>query len=282
MTSIAFLGTGLLGSAFVEAAAARGEQITVWNRTREKAQALASLGVRVAETPADAVRDATRVHLVLKDDAVVEEVIAQLLPGLLPEAIIVDHTTTQPAQTADRAEQLALDGVRYLHCPVFIGPAAARKAQGTILASGPQALFDEVRPALERMAQHVRYFGERPDLAAGYKLIGNCYIIGMGALISDVFAVARGSEISPPEAIELLSMFSAGSIIAGRGSRMAQGDFAASFELTMARKDVRLMLETAGKLPLAMLPSLASRMDDVIADGYGAADFSVIAHDFVD
>ncbi len=282
MTSIAFLGTGLLGSAFVEAAASRGEQITVWNRTAEKAQALAPLGVRIAATPADAVRDAARVHLVLRDDAVVEDVIAQLRPGLRPDAIIVDHTTTQPELTAIRSAELAADGVRYLHCPVFIGPAAARKAQGTILAAGPQSIFDEVRPALERMAQHVRYFGERADLAAAYKLIGNCYIIGMGALISDVFAIAQGSEIAPTDAIELLSMFSAGSIVAGRGSKMAQGDFAASFELTMARKDVRLMLETAGNRPLAVLPSLAARMDDVIADGYGAADFSVIAREFVD
>lgn len=282
MTSIAFLGTGLLGSAFVEAAASRGEQITVWNRTAEKAQALAPLGVRIAATPADAVRNAARVHLVLRDDAVVEDVIAQLRPGLRPDAIIVDHTTTQPELTAIRSAELAADGVRYLHCPVFIGPAAARKAQGTILAAGPQSIFDEVRPALERMAQHVRYFGERADLAAAYKLIGNCYIIGMGALISDVFAIAQGSEIAPTDAIELLSIFSAGSIVAGRGSKMAQGDFAASFELTMARKDVRLMLETAGNRPLAMLPSLAARMDDVIADGYGAADFSVIAREFVD
>ncbi len=282
MTSIAFLGTGLLGSAFVEAAASRGEQITVWNRTHEKAQALSPLGVRVADTPADAVRDAVRVHLVLRDDAVVEDVIAQLRPGLRDDAIIVDHTTTQPELTAIRAAELEAEGVRYLHCPVFIGPAAARKAQGTILAAGPQVLFDEVRPALERMAQHVRYFGERADLAAAYKLIGNCYIIGMGALISDVFAIAQGSDIAPADAIDLLSMFSAGSIIAGRGSKMAQGDFAASFELTMARKDVRLMLETAGTRPLSMLPSLAARMDDVIADGYGAADFSVIAHEFVE
>ncbi len=282
MTSIAFLGTGLLGGAFVEAAAARGEHITVWNRTPEKAQALAHLGVRVAESPADAVRDAQRVHLVLKDDAVVSEVIAQLRPALLPDAIIVDHTTTQPSLTAERAEQLAQDDVRYLHCPVFIGPAAARLGHGTILVSGPQGLFDEVRPALERMAQHVRYFGDRADLAAAYKLIGNCYIIGMGALLADVFAIAKGSEVAPGDAIELLGMFSAGSIVAGRGTRMAQGDFAASFELTMARKDVRLMLETAGNVPLSMLPSLAARMDDVIADGYGAADFSVIAHDSVE
>src|SRR5438552_10768930 len=144
MSRIAFLGTGLLGGALVEAAAKRGDRITVWNRTLAKARALESLGVRVALTPADAVRDAARVHLVLKDDAVVEDVIDALRPGLSANAIIVDHTTTQPARTAERARRLTAEGIRYLHCPVFIGPAAARQGKGTIMASGPRVLFDAV------------------------------------------------------------------------------------------------------------------------------------------
>ena len=111
MTQIAFLGTGLLGSGFIEAAAKRGgDQITVWNRTIDKARSLEQFGVRVAATPADAVRGATRVHLVLKDDAVVEEVIAALRPGLDRRAVIVDHTTTQPALTAARSRRLNAEG----------------------------------------------------------------------------------------------------------------------------------------------------------------------------
>src|SRR6266496_3342395 len=139
MTHIAYLGTGLLGTGFVHAAVKRGDHVTVWNRTVEKAKALEPLGVRVAATPADAVRGATRVHLVLRDDAVVEAVVAALRPGLAHDTIIIDHSTTQPALTAERARRLNAEGVRYLHCPVFIGPAAARESQGTILASGPRA-----------------------------------------------------------------------------------------------------------------------------------------------
>src|SRR5688500_13244054 len=164
MTHIAFLGTGLLGSAFVEAAAKRGDRITVWNRTADKARALEPLGVRVASTPAEAVRGAARVHLVLKDDAVVDDVVAALRPGLGRDAIVVDHTTTQPARTSERARRLAAEGVRYLHCPVFIGPAAAREGKGTILVSGPRPLYDAVHDDLARMAAKVEYVGERPDL----------------------------------------------------------------------------------------------------------------------
>lgn len=281
MATIAYLGTGLLGSGFVEAALGRGDTVTVWNRTAEKAAALTTFGARVASTPAEAVRGAERVHLVLKDDAVVEEVLAALRPGLAPETIIVDHSTTQPVLTAERAGRLAAEGVKYLHCPVFIGPAAARQGQGIIMVSGPQALFDVVGPALEQQAQRVVYWGERPDLAAAYKLMGNALIIGLGALVSDVFTIAAGSDVSAPDALELLQFFNPGSMLQNRGKKMSQGDFAPSFELVMARKDVRLMLETAGARPLAALPSIAARMDEVIAQGHGAEDYGVIARDAV-
>src|SRR5665213_1037062 len=121
MTHIAFLGTGLLGSALIEAAAKRGDQIVAWNRSAEKAHALEQFGVRTAATPADAVRGATRVHLVLKDDPVVDETIAAFRSALDPNTIIVDHTTNQPSLTAKRSETLNAEGVKYLHCPVFIG-----------------------------------------------------------------------------------------------------------------------------------------------------------------
>jgi 3-hydroxyisobutyrate dehydrogenase len=136
MTHIAYLGTGLLGSAFAEAAAKRGDEVTVWNRTADKARALEQFGIRVAATPADAVRGATRVHLVLKDDPVVDDVIAALRPGLGPDAIIIDHTTTQPKLTGERSARLNAEGVRYIHCPVFIGPAAARTQTARLLQSG--------------------------------------------------------------------------------------------------------------------------------------------------
>ena len=129
MANIAFLGTGLLGGAFAEAAAKRGDAVTAWNRSPEKALALARFGVKSASSPAEAVRDASRVHLVLRDDAVVEEVISAARPGLRADAVLIDHTTTLPKLTAERAQRLRSQGLQYLHCPVFMGPAAARDAQ---------------------------------------------------------------------------------------------------------------------------------------------------------
>jgi len=281
MAHIAFLGTGLLGSALAEAAAKRGDHVTVWNRTADKARALEQFGIRVADTPADAVRGASRVHLVLKDDPVVDEIVAVLRPGLEPNAVVVDHTTNNPRLTGERSKRLNKEGVRYLHCPVFIGPAAARAGQGIILASGPQPLFDAVSEALSLMAPRVEYLGERPDLAAVYKLCGNAIIIGLSGIVADVFAVASGSGVAPEDALKLLDFFNPAAIILGRGRNMAKKNFAPSFELTMARKDVRLMMESADGAPLITLPAIAARMDALIAEGLGAQDLGVIGKDAV-
>ena len=161
MAHIAFLGTGLLGSAFAEAAAKRGDTVTAWNRSPEKVRALAEFGVKAAATPAEAVRGASRVHLVLKDDAVVNEVIAAARPALSADAILIDHSTTLPAGAAERFAHLQAQGVKYLHCPVFMGPAAARSAQGLMLVTGPGALFESVQADLARMTGRLEYLGER-------------------------------------------------------------------------------------------------------------------------
>jgi 3-hydroxyisobutyrate dehydrogenase-like beta-hydroxyacid dehydrogenase len=280
MTKIAFLGTGLLGHALAEAAAKRGDHVTAWNRTLEKARSLEEFGVRVAATPADAVRDVSIVHLVLKDDAVVEEVIGAFRDALATDAVIVDHTTTQPALTAARATRLNAEGIRYLHCPVFIGPAAARKGEGTILASGPRALFEAVKPRLERMAERLEYFGERPDFAAVIKICGNACIVGINGVVADVLSIAAGANVPAADALRVTEMFNPAAIITGRGRQMVNGTFTPpSFELVMARKDVRLMLETAGTKPLAVLPCVAQRMDALIAEGRGADDLSVLGKD---
>jgi 3-hydroxyisobutyrate dehydrogenase-like beta-hydroxyacid dehydrogenase len=276
MTHIAFLGTGLLGAALAEAAAKRGEEIVAWNRTIEKAKALEQFGVRVAATPADAVRGAARVHLVLKDDAVVEDVVARLRPGLSAEAIVVDHTTTQPRLTAARAVRLNGEGVRYLHCPVFIGPAAARARQGTIMSSGHKELFDTVREPLERMAPRVEYLGEDPGRAAAFKLFGNTLIIGLAALAADVFAIGASLGIPASEALKVRDLVSISGVLTGRAANMAAGNYTPAFELAMARKDVRLMMESADGQPLAALPSIAARMDALIAEGYGDLDLAVL------
>lgn len=281
MAKIAFLGTGLLGSAFAEAASGRGDTVTAWNRSPDKARALESFGIAAAETPADAVAGASRVHLVLKDDAVVDSVIAAARAGFSPDTIIIDHSTTLPKLTAERAVRLQTAGIHYLHCPVFMGPPAARNAQGTMMVAGPRALYDRVKEELAPMTGRLEYLGERADLAAANKLFGNAMIIGAAAIVADVLTLAQASDVAASDAIKLLGMLDLNGIVAGRGAAMAKGNFTASFELAMARKDLRLMLETTGERPMAALPGIAARMDQLLESGHGSEDAAVLAIDAV-
>lgn len=281
MATITFLGTGLLGSAFAEGAARRGDAVTAWNRSPDKVLALAPFGVKAAATAAEAVQGAERVHLILKDDAVVAEVIAAARPGLSASAVVIDHSTTQPQLTAERAARLEAEGIRYLHCPVFMGPSAARNAQGSMLVSGPEAIFNSVKAELARMTGRLDYLGERPDLAALHKLFGNAMFIGLWAVMADILTLAKAGGVAPEDAIKLLGTLDLNAVVAARGTSMASCNFKPTFELAMARKDVQLMLDTAGESPLAALRSVAARMDQLIAAGYGAEDAGVLAIDAV-
>ncbi len=281
MATVGFLGTGLLGGAMVEGMLRRGDEVTVWNRTESKARALEQFGARVAASAGDAVAAADHVHITLPDDEVVDQVLASVTPRLRPGAVVIDHSTTSPRGTRARVARVNRSGVKFLHAPVFMSPQMARDAVGIMLASGPQAVFDEVLDELEKMTGEVWYLGEQGDLAAAYKIFGNSMLFVIAAGVTDIFAMAKGLGIAPADALAVFSKFQPGGIIKSRGEKMARGDFSASFELTMARKDVRLMLEAAAGQPMTVLPAIAERMDEAIAKGHGHEDLGVIAAELV-
>jgi 3-hydroxyisobutyrate dehydrogenase-like beta-hydroxyacid dehydrogenase len=279
--TIAILGAGLIGAGMAETARRRGLDVAVWNRTPAKAEALAPLGVRACGTIEEAVRGAARVHLAVSDDAAVDAILSTAVPALAADAVVIDHTTASPKGTAERAARAAREGWSFLHAPVFMSPAMARAGKGMILCAGPTATYERVKDSIAAMTGDVWYLGERPDLAAAYKLFGNAMIITIVGGLADVFAMASSMGVPPEAAHELFSRFKPGGTIDLRGAKMAAGDYAASFELTMARKDVRLMVDAAGDLPMAVLPAIAARMDELIRRGEGAADLSVLSLDAV-
>ena len=277
MANVGFLGTGLLGGAMVEGMLRRGDTVTVWNRTEAKARALVSFGAKVAATPGDAVAGADRVHMTLPDDEVVDQMLAAFTPRLQPGAIVIDHTTASPRGTKARVARMNAAGVQFLHAPVFMSPQMARDSIGIILASGPQAVYDLALDTLEAMTGEVWYLGEQGDLAASYKIFGNSMLFVIAAGVTDIFAMAKGLGIPATEALAVFSKFQPGGLIKSRGDKMARGDFSASFELTMARKDMRLMLEAGAGQPMTVLPGIAKAMDEAIAKGHGQDDLGAIA-----
>lgn len=279
MATVAVLGAGLLGSAMVENLLAKGEQVVVWNRTPSKVEPLVAKGAVSARDPSSAVAAADRVHLVLTADDAVDATIAALRPGLTAGTPILDHSTNLPGRVAERYSRLRADGVRYIHAPVFMSPQNARGAGGIILIAGPKAEVDALTPALQAMTGRVWNVGERPDLAAIHKLFGNGMLIALAATMGDLFAIGAAQGVPPDDVLELFDVFKPGYGIPGIGARVAAaGTTPGSFELEMARKDVRLMIESAGGPDgLVVLPGIKKAMDDAVNEGLGREDFAVFA-----
>jgi 3-hydroxyisobutyrate dehydrogenase len=190
--------------------------------------------------------------------------------------VIVDHTTTRPDRTAARAAALDAAGIEYLHAPVMMGPGAARTAKGMMLVAGPNERFARVRDALAAMTGELWHVGERPDLAAVYKLLGNAAVLSTVGVLADIMHLADASGVTREGALEMLSKVNLSGTIGFRGPMMAQGSFAPQFTLDVARKDVRLMLETANGEPTPMLRALAARMDELLAAGEAEHDVAVL------
>ncbi|HEX3594069.1 MAG TPA: NAD(P)-dependent oxidoreductase [Polyangiaceae bacterium] len=277
---IAFYGMGLLGSNFVRALRRRGEAVRVWNRNRQRAESLAAEGAVVVDDAAEAARGASRIHLTLSDDAAVDDVLERLRPGIDPGALIVDHTTTSPSGTRERARRWAERGVQFQHAPVFMGPQNALESTGVMLASGDRARFDLLSPELSKMTGKLVYMGPEPERAASFKLLGNEFLMFLTAGLADFFTLAKALEITKEDASSLFQFFNPGMLLPMRVQRILAANFEdPSWELVMARKDARLMMEeaTAAGANLAVLPAIATLMDRFIADGHAHDDWTIIA-----
>jgi 3-hydroxyisobutyrate dehydrogenase len=277
--TIAYFGTGLLGSGFVRRQLELGTTVRVWNRSPEKARALAVEGAVFCADPAAALAGAERVHLTLADDASVDAVLEPLAASIAPHVFLIDHTTTAPTPTAERIARWTERGKRFVHAPVFMSPQNTREGTGTMMTSTTQAHYDALKPALEAMTGKLVHLGDDPQRAAAFKLFGNLLIIAFSAGLGDLYRLGGALGIAPADAFSLFSFFNPAPMVPMRAERMAKGDFKPSFELTMARKDVRLMIEEAARhgVSLGVMPAVAAVMDAAIARGYGADDSGSIA-----
>lgn len=277
---IAFLGTGLMGSGFVRRQRALGNDVNVWNRSAAKARALETDGAHAFADAADALAGVQRVHLSLADDASVDAVLEPLAALIPASTWIVDHTTTAVTPTAERVARWRARGRTLVHAPVFMAPANALEGTGLMLVSGPKAQHDALLPDLQQMTGKVVWLGEAPERAAAFKLFGNLTLLGLLGVLGDVNRLAHSVGISTHDAFSLFEHFNPGQTLPARAARIEAGQFTKpSFEIAMARKDVRLMIEQAarGGVELAMMPALAALFDAAIARGEGALDAAAAA-----
>ena len=275
---------GLLGSNFVRAMIGRGDTVQVWNRTASKATELEQYGAKAFTNAEEAAKGAQMIHLTLKDDASVNEVLEAASKGFVEGAIIIDHTTTSKEGAIERTKKWKERGFFYQHAPVFMGPPNALEASGFMLVSGDGDVISKIEPELSRMTGKLLYFGTEPGRAAAMKLVGNTFLVCFTAGVRETLSVAKALDVPVSNLFTLFESWNPGAQLPGRLKRMTGGDYTIpSWELKMARKDTGLFLEAAAKggTELVMIPAVAALMDQWIEKGYGDHDWTVIAKDSV-
>jgi len=249
------------------------------NRTASKAKALEQYGAKAFENIADAVKNADIVHVALKDDATVDDALANAEAGLKPGAIIVDHTTTSIEGAQQRTETWKNKGFQYLHAPVFMGPKNALESTGYMLVSGDQDLIRKLEAQLSAMTGKLLNFGEKVGKAAAMKLTGNLFLVGFNGALADAIAFSNSTGITSGELTQLFAEWNPGASVPARLKRMRGDDFSdPSWRLEMARKDTGLFLKEAEKkgITLNVIPGVAKLMDEWIQKGHGKEDWTII------
>jgi len=158
-----------------------------------------------------------------------------------------------------------------------MGPQHALEGGGMMLLSGDKSRHDALLSELQKMTGRVLYVGEGAHRAAAFKLIGNLSLIAITGIFADVNRFAKAAQVSTQDAMAFFNEFNPGVAIPARAAKIAAGQFSpANFEMTMARKDVRLILEQAdrGGMKLFTMPGVAALLDVGIARGDGSLDSS--------
>lgn len=253
MRRISLLGCGLMGAPMARRLATAGFPLTLWNRTRAKAEALADTGARIADTPAHAVADADIVITMLEHGGVVAEVLfggiglsAQeaAAAGLQPGTLVVDMSSILPEQARDHAQRLAAIGCSALDAPVSGGTLGAEAGNLAIMAGGEAADVERAREALQAMGRPVHV---GPAGSGQLAKLANQMIVGItiGAVAEALLLAERGGADPAKVREALRGGFAESRILEVHGQRMVQGDFAKRGSLGIQLKDMRNAMHTA-------------------------------------
>ncbi len=278
MAACAFLGLGVMGGPMARHLAQKGHDVTVWNRTGEKADAwVAKVGAgRAAVTPAEAIAGADFIFMCLGDDPDVEAVFAAMAPGLKTGQVVADHTTGSAGLARKLAAEAGAKGAGYIDAPVSGGQAGAENGQLTVMCGGDAATFAKIEPVMRAFSKQITLIG---DVGAGQlaKSVNQICIAGVVQGIAEGLHFARANGLDEAKVIEAISAGAAQSWqMQNRWKTMVDGKFDFGFAVDWMRKDLRIALDAA-RATKASLP-LTSLVDqfyaDIQADGHGRWDTS--------
>jgi 2-hydroxy-3-oxopropionate reductase len=278
---VGFIGLGIMGRPMALNLKRAGVELSVYARRAESLAPLTEAGAIACASPAEVARQADIVFTMVSDTADVEEVILGthgVIEGARSGLVVVDMSTISPAATRGIAARLAEHGVEMLDAPVSGGEQGAMDATLSIMVGGPGSAFDRVRPLFERMGRSIIHVG--PSGAGQVCKACNQVVIGHTlAGVGEALLLARASGVDEARVREaLLGGFAQSRVLEVHGQRMIEGEYAPGFKARLHQKDMRIVLETAAQLGIALPGAavFAQYINALVGRGSGELDSSAI------
>ena len=261
---VAWIGLGAMGSRMAARLRDAGQQLVVWNRTREKAEAL---GVPVASSLAEAAASADVVFTMLADPEALRAVAADLLPALRESTVLVEMSTVGPAAVEALGHRALLDA------PVLGSLPEAEAGTLKLFVGGEEDVFEGVRPLLETLGEPLRVGPLGSGAAA--KLVANASLLGTLCLLGEVLALADALGLARDRAFDVLAATPLAAQAERRRPALEAGEYPPRFRLALARKDAELIREAAPeRLPL--LEAVARHLAEAERRGLADADYAAV------
>jgi 3-hydroxyisobutyrate dehydrogenase len=276
---ITFLGTGIMGAPMARHLARAGHDVTVYNRTIDKARGLAEHGARVAEDPAAAATDAEVVVTMLTDGEAVEEVMIEAASAAREGAIWWQASTVGVSGTEALVALAEDHGLTLVDAPVLGTKGPAEAGELVVLASGPKAAVQTLTPLFDAVGSKTLFFREEPGRATKFKLVMNHWVLALTNAIAETIAFAEGVDINPSCFLDTIE---GGALDVGyahlKGPGMIAGDLPVAFPLKHALKDADLILEAGDRhaLDLVLAQAVRDSLAAAAAEGHGDADMGMV------
>ena len=260
----AFVGLGVMGYPMAGHLVRAGHEVTVFNRSPEKAQRwVGAHGGLAGATVAEAAQGVELLALCVGNDDDVRQVVQAALPALAAGAVIVDHTTTSAAVAREMAALADANGRAFVDAPVSGGQAGAENGQLTIMCGGEPAAFARAEPVMAAYGKAIRLMGG-PGSGQLTKMVNQICIAGLVQGLAEGLHFARRAGLDPAEVYAAISQGAAQSWqMDNRWASMSEGRFDFGFAVDWMRKDLGLVLDAAW--------SNGARLDvTALVDGYYA------------
>jgi 3-hydroxyisobutyrate dehydrogenase/2-hydroxy-3-oxopropionate reductase len=278
--SVAFIGMGLMGQPMSLNLVKAGLTVTVFNRDRSKTEPLERAGAKVASSPADAVRNADVIYLIVSDSAAVEEVVtgkSGFLDALKSGAVVIDSSTISPVVSQTLAAKVSAKGGQWLDAPVTGSKHLAAKGELTFMIGGNRDVLEQMMPVLGALGKKFIYCGPHgAGLAA--KLAQNAIQATMVEVFSEAFVMATKAGVRPNALLEVIqSSLARSGLIDFKAPFVFKGDFTPYFSLKLMHKDLNLAMENAYALNVPMPATATVKETYGLAKAQGKGDLDYAA-----